>query len=62
MDKIKALLGYTVSCRHAGQTIVYHCWTRAEAVEIMKGYPIEWRVWINHSMGLYFVAARRIWE
>lgn len=60
MNAIKSLLGYTVHVKWEGKIVTHYTWTRAEAVEWMKCYPIEAYVWISHTFGSVFHAARRI--
>lgn len=57
-DQIKAALGYTVHVKWEGQNYIHYAWTRKEAYEWMKCYPLPAYVWITHSFGSYVSAIR----
>lgn len=58
MNLLKSLLGYSIWVRWEGKEFVHYSWTRKEAYEWMRCYPIEAKVWITHSFGCAFHGAR----
>lgn len=56
---IKKLLGFQVHVKWGEFRAEHVCWTRKEAIDWMRQYPIDTRVWITHSLGSAFVASRQ---
>lgn len=59
MNYLRALLGYSIHVQWEGTRYTHYSWTRKDAYDWMKQYPIEARVWITTSLSAVTLAARR---